>query len=111
MTRAMAAVGIAVGGTSLIYLVLTRWQNRTRKRRWSGDSSGDGNSDHGGNGGSGHGWVGGDHSALDGSGNPIDTGSGDSGGGGDSGGDGGEVATAEEAVVIDATRLGKNAGF
>jgi len=89
MTRAMAAIGIAVGGTSLIYLVLTRWQSRTRKRRWSGDGSIDGSSDHGGVEGSGHGWFGGEHSAPDGSGNPTDSGSGDSGGGGDSGGDGG----------------------
>jgi hypothetical protein len=41
MTSAMAAFGIAVGGTSLIcYVLMTRLQNSRRKRRSSGDSFG-----------------------------------------------------------------------
>lgn len=92
MTSAMAAFGIAVGGTSLIcYALMTRLQNRQRKRRWSGDNAVDGSGDHGGEGGwSIAGWFGGDHAALDSSGNPIDVGGGDSGdsGGGDGGGGG-----------------------
>jgi hypothetical protein len=40
MTAAMAALGIAVGGTSLIcYLLMTRVQNGKRNLRSSGDSS------------------------------------------------------------------------
>jgi hypothetical protein len=91
MTSAVAAFAIAVGGTSLIcYLLMTRLPNCRAHRGSSGNGSG---ADGGGYGGSdgwslSH-WFGGDHSALDGSGNPIDFGGGDSGGGGDGGGDGG----------------------
>jgi hypothetical protein len=91
MTSAVAAFGMAVGGTSLIcYLLMTRLQNRRASRGSSGDGFGaDGGAYGGGNGwGLSH-WFGGDHSASDGSGNPIDFGGGDSGGGGDGGGDGG----------------------
>jgi hypothetical protein len=85
MTGAMAAFWAAVAGASL----MTRLQNRRRKRR----SSGDGAATDGGNFGNDSGWslanwFGGDqHSAIDSSGSPIDFGAGD---GGDSGaGDGG----------------------
>jgi hypothetical protein len=90
MTSAMAAFGIAVGGTSLIcYALMTRLQNGKRTRRSSGNSS----ASDGGNFGDGWtiaSWFGSDHSMSDSSGNPSDFGAGDSGGGGDGGGgDGG----------------------
>jgi hypothetical protein len=45
MTNAMVALGIAVGGASLIFCALmTRLQNRNRIRRSSGDSSSAGDS-------------------------------------------------------------------
>jgi hypothetical protein len=91
MTNAMAAFGIAVGGTSLIcYALMTRLQNRKRKRGVSGDSSSDGGiyNYSSGDGWSLPSWFGGDHSASDSSGNPIDSGGGDSGAGGDGGGGG-----------------------
>jgi hypothetical protein len=90
-TSALVTFGIAVGGTSLIcYALVTRLQNRRVNRRSSGDNSGDGSGNYGGA----DGWsifsnrFGGDHSALDNSGNPSDSGGGDSGGGGDGGGGG-----------------------
>jgi hypothetical protein len=93
MTSPVAAFGIAVGGTSLIwYLLMTRLRNRRANRGSSGDGSGAGGGDCGGSDGwSLSHWFGGDHPAPDGSGNPIDFGGGDSGGGGDGdgGGDGG----------------------
>jgi hypothetical protein len=91
MTNAVAAFAIAVGGTSLIcYLLTTRLPNRRANRASSGNGSGADGGDYGGSDGwSLSHWFGGDHSALDGSGNPIDFGGGDSGGGGDGGGDGG----------------------
>jgi hypothetical protein len=84
MTSAVAAFGIAVGRTSLIwYLLMSRLQNRRANRASSGDGSGADGGDHGGSDGwSLSHWFGGDHSALDSSGNPIDFG-GDGGGGGD----------------------------
>ena len=91
MTSAMMTFAIAVGATSLIcYALMTRLQNRRSNRGSSGDSSGAGS----GNCSGGDGWsisngFGGGNSALDSSGNPIDSGGGDSGGGGDGGGDGG----------------------
>ena len=90
MTSAMVAFAIAVGGTSLIcYALMTRVQNRRANRGSSGDSSGAGGDNYGGGGGwSISNWFGGDNSALDNSGNPIDSGGGDSGGGGDGGGGG-----------------------
>ncbi len=39
MTSAMTAFGIAVGGTSLLYLLMTRLQNGKRNRGSSSDSS------------------------------------------------------------------------
>ena len=94
MTSAVAAFAIAVGGTSLIcYLLITRLQNRRANRGSSGNSSGaDGgwSLSH---------WFGGDHSALDGSGNPIDSGGGDSGGDGDGGGGGGDAAWLSEKAA------------
>jgi len=92
MTNAMAAFGIAVGGTSLIcYALMTRLQNRKRKRGPSGDNATDGGTYNysGGDGWSLPAWFGGDHSASGSSGNPIDSGGGDSGGGGDGGSGGG----------------------
>jgi hypothetical protein len=88
--------GIAVGGTSLIcYALMTRLQNRRANRRSSGDSAGAGGGNYGGGDGwSISNWFGGDNSALDSSGNPIDSGGGggdgDGGGGGGDGGSGGD---------------------
>src|SRR5260370_32111364 len=49
MTSAVAAFGIAVGGTSLIcYLLMTRLQNRRANRGSSGNSSGADGGDYGG---------------------------------------------------------------
>jgi hypothetical protein len=92
MTGAVAAFGIAVGGTSLIcYLLITRLQNRRAIRGSSGNGSGADGGDYGGGWSLSHGF-GSDHSALDPSGNPIDFGGGDSGGdaGGVDGGGGGD---------------------
>jgi hypothetical protein len=91
MTNAVAAFAIAVGGTSLIcYLLMTRLPNRRVNRASSGNGSGVDGGDYGGRDGwSLSHWFGGGHSALDGSGNPIDFGGGDSGGGGDGDGGGG----------------------
>jgi len=89
MTSALAAFGIAVGGTSLIcYLLMTRLQNRSANRGSSGHSCGpDGGNDTGG-GWSISSWFGGDNSASDGSGNPSEAGGGDGGGCADGGGGG-----------------------
>lgn len=77
MMNAMAAFGMAVGGTSLIcYVLMTRLQDGKRTRRSSGDRSANDSTNVGG----------GDSSALDSSGNLTDGGGGDSGGGGDGGG-------------------------
>jgi hypothetical protein len=87
MSGAMTAVGIAIGGTSLIcYLLLMRPQNRRAYRGSSYDSSGsDGGSYSGGGGWSLFSWIGGGDSTPDNSGT---SGGGDSGRGGDSGGGG-----------------------
>jgi hypothetical protein len=65
MTNAMAAFGLAVGGTSLIcYALMTRLQNSQRTRR----SSGEGSASDGGNYGDGWtlaGWFANDHSMSD----------------------------------------------
>jgi hypothetical protein len=89
MTGAVAAFGMAVGGTSRIcYLMMTRLRNRRANRGSSGNSSGaDGGDYDGSDGWSLSYWFGGGHSALDPSGNPIDFG-GDSDGGGGWGGGG-----------------------
>jgi len=75
MTSAMVTLGIAVGGTSLIwYALMTRLQNRRANRRSSGDSSGAGNGNHGGGDAwSISNWFGGDN-LVDSSGNPSDSG-------------------------------------
>ena len=88
MTSSMVSFAIAVGGTLLIcYALMTRLQNRRANRGSSGDSSGAGGDNYGGGGGwSISNWFGGDNSALDSSGNPIDSGGGDSGGGDGGGG-------------------------
>jgi hypothetical protein len=88
MTSAMTAFGIAVGGTSLLYLLMTRLQNGKRKRGWSSASSGS-DSGHGTGGGwTISNWFGGGDSASDNSCSSSD--GGDSGGGGDCGGGGGD---------------------
>ncbi len=85
MTRAIAAFGIAVAGTSLIcYALMTRAENIKCKRRSSGDNATDGGSS-----GS-DGWFGVEHSTTDCSGNPSDFSAGDSGDGDSGGGDGGD---------------------
>ena len=91
MTSALAAFGMAVGGTSLIcYALMTRLQNRRRNRPSPGASfeAGGGNF-AGGDGWSNLTWSGGDHSATACSGNPADSNGGDGGGGCD-GGSGGD---------------------
>ena len=90
MTSSMVSFAIAVGGTLLIcYALMTRLQNRRANRGSSGDGSGAVGDNYGGGGGwSISNWFGGDNSALDNSGNPIDSGGGDSGGGGNGGGGG-----------------------
>ena len=91
MTGAMAAFGMAVGGASLIcYALITRSQNSRRMRRPARNGSAPDASNYA----TGEGWTHGNgvggHSMLDGSGNPTDSGAGDSGGGGDGGGGGGD---------------------
>jgi hypothetical protein len=91
-----AAIGIAIGGTSLICYALMRRSPRRRDGRGSSDS-GTGADFGGYAGGGGHfGWFGGDHSPSDhsasvgpGDFSGGDSGGGDSGGGGDGGGGGG----------------------
>ena len=100
----MAAFGIAVGGTSLIgYALMTRLQNRKRKRGPSGDNATDGGTYNYscGDGWSLPAWFGGDHSASDSSGNPIDSGGGDSGG----------AVTEVAAAATDARGRGQTPGF
>jgi hypothetical protein len=91
MTSAMAAFGIAVGGTSLIcYVLMTRLQSGRRNRRSSDGSFGtDGGNFAIGDGWSNLTWLSGHNSVTDSSGNPTGSGGSDSGAGGDSGGDGG----------------------
>ena len=60
MTSAMTAFGIAVGGTSLLYLLMTRLQNGKRNRGSSSASSGsDGGHYAGGDGWTISSWFGG----------------------------------------------------
>ncbi len=88
----MTVFMIAVSGTALsCYLLMTRVENRSARRRVAGDGSGDRASYDSGSGGW-HfaNWFGGDNSTSDNSGPSGDAGSGDSGGdGGGGGGDGG----------------------
>ena len=89
MTNAMAAFGIAVGGTSLIcYALMTRAENIKRNRRSAGDNATDGGNYSGGDGWTVASWFSGDHSVTDSSGNLSDFGGSDIGGGGDGGGGG-----------------------
>ncbi|OIQ69984.1 hypothetical protein GALL_484090 [mine drainage metagenome] len=89
MTGALAALAIAVGGTSLIWFALmTRAERQRNARRTSSDGGGsDGGTYSSGDTGS-HfwSWFGDDHSASDSSGH---SGGSDGWGGGDSGGAGG----------------------
>jgi hypothetical protein len=91
MTSAMAAFGIAVGGTSLVcYVLMTRLQRRRANRRSLRDSP----SPAAGNFSGADGWsissrFGSDNPAFDSSGNPSGSGGSDSGGGDGGGGDGG----------------------
>jgi hypothetical protein len=91
MISAMTALGIAVGGTLICYLLLARSQNRRTGRGSSRDgfSGTDGGGIVGGDSGGHFGGFGGNHSPSDNSGNPGDAGGGDSGGGSDGGGGGG----------------------
>jgi hypothetical protein len=87
MTSAMTAFGIAIGGTSLLYLLITRLQNGKRSRGSSPDSSGSDSLHYAG--GEGWGiasWFGSGDSASD---NSCPSSDGGDSGGGDSGGDGG----------------------
>lgn len=104
MGSAIANFAIAVGVTSAIcYALMTRVENQRRRRGRAGGED-DGDSSYSG---TNHSfgvasWFSSSHSALDGSGNPIDGGScsfggdssdgagGDCGGGGDGGGGGGD---------------------
>jgi hypothetical protein len=89
MTSAMTAFGIAVGGTSLLYLLMTRLRNGKRSRGSSPDNWGsDGGHYAGGEGRSLASWFGGGDSGSDNSCTSSD--GGDSGGGGDGGGGGGD---------------------
>jgi hypothetical protein len=81
MTTAMAVFGAAVGGTSLVcYLLMTRLRKRSADRGPAGDSSGAEGGDDTGGGVRFSNWFGGDNASLDSSGNPTDSGGGDSGG-------------------------------
>jgi hypothetical protein len=88
MTNAMTAFGIAVGGTSLLYLLMKRLQNGRRSRGSSPDNTGSDSGSYAvGDGGGIAAWFGGGDSASDNSCSSGD--GGDSGGGGDGGGGGG----------------------
>jgi hypothetical protein len=89
MTSVMTALGIAVGGSSLLYLLMTRLRNGKRNRGSSSASSiSDGSQFAGGDGWTIANWFGGGDSASDNSCSSSD--GGDSGGGGDCGGGGGD---------------------
>ena len=92
MTSAMTAVGMAIGGTSLIcYRLLSRPQHRRADRGSSGDSSGAaGSSYSGGDGWNLFGRIGGGDSGSDNSSSSSDSGGADSGGGGGDSGGGGD---------------------
>jgi hypothetical protein len=115
MNSALTAIIIAVGGTSLICILVSQIQNR-RVRGRSGSSAGSDGGYYAGDddgshlfGGSDTAHGGSDHST--GPDNPGDSGGSDSGAGdsgaGDSGaGDGGEAATAVAAAAIRLTPVG-----
>ena len=100
MLSTMTAFGIAVGSTSLVsYALMTRLQNRRADRRSPGDGSGpDGGNHAGGDGRSFTSWFGGDNSVSDGSGNPVDSGT-------------GEATAEEEATAIELRAREKAAAF
>jgi hypothetical protein len=83
MTSAMTAIGIAVGGSSLLYLLMTRLRNGKGGRRSSSDSSGsDSGYSTGGDGWALSSWFGNGDSASDNSCSSSDGGDGGGGGGG-----------------------------
>jgi hypothetical protein len=96
--NAMATVGIAVAGTTLLcFVLMTRLENGRRNRRSSADVSSSGSADYAAAGGwSLFNWGDGQDAATDGCGHAADSGGGDSGGscdaggGGDGGGGGGD---------------------
>ena len=91
MSGAMTGFLVAVGATSAVcYAMMTRLQNRRARGGPSrGGTDGDAGSYTGDDGFAVASWFVTHHSATDGSGNPIDGGSVDSGGGLDCGGGGG----------------------
>ena len=92
MISAMTGFLVAVGATSAVcYALMTRLQNRRARSGASrGGSDGDAGSYTGDNGYTLANWfVANNHSAIDGSGNPVDAGGFDSGGDDAGGGDGG----------------------
>jgi hypothetical protein len=89
MISAMTGFLVAVGATSAVcYALMTRLQNRRARSGASrGGSDGDAGSYTGDNGYTLANWfVANNHSAIDGSGNPVDAGGFDSGSGFDGGG-------------------------
>jgi hypothetical protein len=87
MSSAMTAIGLAVGGSSLLYLLMTRLRNGKGGRRSSPDSSGSDSGYYaGGDGWSLSSWF---VSGDSGSGNSCGSSDGGDSGGGDSGGGGG----------------------
>ena len=95
MNNALAAIIVALGGTSLVCLLVSRRQGRRRHlMRLHGGVGSDGGYDAGDNIGSLFGSTATHHSPSDGAASGHDTGSHDAGssgdGGGDSGGEGGD---------------------
>ncbi len=89
MNRALTALIIALGGTSLICFLVARIQSG-RSRGRSRDGAGSDGGYYAGDSGSHPGWTGGHHGGSDHSAGSHDAGSsGDSGGGDGGGGDGG----------------------
>jgi hypothetical protein len=88
MMGAVAAIGIAIGGASLIcYALMRRSPRRQDGRRSSDAGTGADIGGYAGDSGGHFGWFGGDHSPSD---HSASVGVGDSGGGGDGGGGGGD---------------------
>ena len=90
MNRALAALVIAVGATSLICFLVVRNQSRGSRGR-SRDSAGSDGGYYAGDDSATHlGWSGSDHAASDHSTGSQDAGSSGDSGGGDGGGGGGD---------------------
>jgi hypothetical protein len=90
---AITALVVAVGGTLICYLLMTRARTRRANRGSSGDSNSgtDTGGTVGGDGGGHFNWFSGDHSGSGNAGHPGDGGGGGSdGGGGRDGGGGGD---------------------